>query len=69
METTKQDVDGVVTVDSFLSERECRALIEMSESKGYGEAAINTGYGQKIVKDVRNNDRILFDDFDLAKTM
>lgn len=33
---------------------------------GYEEAAINTGYGQEIIKDIRNNDRVFFDDFDLA---
>jgi hypothetical protein len=56
----------VFTIEHFLSEAECTALIADSERRGYEEAAINTAHGQQIVKSVRNNDRILFDDPALA---
>jgi hypothetical protein len=52
---------------NFLSPEECRRHIAASEQRGYEEAAISTPAGQVIVKDVRNNDRIIWDDPGLAQ--
>jgi hypothetical protein len=57
---------GVFTIEGFLSEAECRQFIAESERIGYTEAAIRTAEGERIYKDARNNDRIIFDDRELA---
>ena len=57
---------GVFTIDGFLSPDECSALIARSEGLGYSEAAIRTEDGERLYKDARNNDRIIFDDRVLA---
>jgi len=61
--------DGVKVIHDFLSITECALLIENSERQGYEEAAIDTGNGQEIFKDIRNNDRLFFDDEKLAKKL
>ena len=60
---------GVFTIDGFLSAEECAALIAQSEKHGYSEAAIRTEDGERLYKDARNNDRIVFDDRALAASM
>nr|WP_298169741.1 2OG-Fe(II) oxygenase [uncultured Pseudomonas sp.] len=57
---------GIFTVKNFLSSPECISYIQMSENIGFEEAAIQTKEGPEILKAVRNNDRIIFDDVDLA---
>ena len=60
---------GVFTIEDFLSPQECAAFIERSELIGYSEAAIRTENGDELLKDARNNDRIILDDFDLAASL
>ena len=69
MKNLKEYGNGVKTIDSFLMKNECLELISISENHGFEEAAINTSYGQEIFKDIRNNDRIFFDDEILAKRL
>jgi hypothetical protein len=57
---------GVFTIESFLSADECTELIAHSERLGYSEAAIRTEDGERLYKDARNNDRIVYDDPGLA---
>lgn len=57
---------GIFTVDNFLSQKECSLLISESESHGYEEAAIRTDEGDRLYKEARNNDRIIFDSRELA---
>ena len=57
---------GAFAIEHFLSIEECDQLIASSEAKGFEAATINTHLGQQDVKAVRNNDRILFDDYALA---
>lgn len=52
----------IFLVRNFLTVDECESEIARSESHGYEEAAISTPMGQVVAKDVRNNDRILWDD-------
>lgn len=61
--------NGIFSVESFLTVEECNQLIRESEEKGYQEAKINTSFGEQDLKTVRNNERILFDDYDLAKSL
>lgn len=58
--------DDILLLRDFLSREECLEFIEASERRGYEEAAVSTPAGQVVVKDVRNNDRILWDDPGLA---
>jgi predicted 2-oxoglutarate/Fe(II)-dependent dioxygenase YbiX len=57
---------GVFTIANFLSTEECLNYIKMSEDIGYEEAKITTREGAVIIKEVRNNDRVIFDDENLA---
>lgn len=60
---------GVFTVEQFLSEGECAAHIARSESLGFQEAAIRTADGERLYKDARNNDRVIVDDPELARSL
>lgn len=55
---------------NVLSPAECQRLIELSEQVGYDEALVNIGGGrQKLISDVRNNERCIIDDAELAEAM
>jgi prolyl 4-hydroxylase len=56
----------VYLVKNFLSNQECDAFIQRSESIGYEEATVTTLEGQKMIKGIRNNQRVLIKDFELA---
>ena len=67
------------TIENFLSEQECQDLIFFSENQGYQEATVtlkNSGqnsvqnegkYEQKMMKNVRNNYRFIYQDQQLAQ--
>ncbi len=57
---------GVFGIKNFITEEECERMIFTSEQMGYEEAMIQTGTGMRMYKDVRNNDRVIFDDKVLA---
>jgi 2-oxoglutarate-Fe(II)-dependent oxygenase superfamily protein len=57
------------TVTDFLTAAECDAYVRLSESKGFEEAPITTDRGMVMMKDVRNNDRVMFDDPDRAREL
>jgi hypothetical protein len=46
---------------------ECQQWIEMTEKRGYSPALINVGSRSVLMKDVRNNDRCMIDDVDMAQ--
>ena len=56
----------IALVDDVLSADECRALVDRIESLSPKFAPITTRRGFEIRPDVRNNDRVMFDDVDLA---
>lgn len=60
---------GIFTIEGFLSPQECAELIDESEATGYSEAAIRTDDGERLYKDARNNDRIVFDSPELARKL
>lgn len=62
-----QHAPNIWTIPDFWDRMTCFALIQRSEELGYQEAGIATDKGQRIVKSVRNNDRVLFEDFALAE--
>lgn len=57
---------GVFLVEDFLSPIECQSYIAKSEAMSYEGAAIQTKDGPRILHDVRNNARVIFDDVALA---
>jgi len=50
----------------FLSPAECRGFIALSEDHGYEAAMIATARGQVLARDIRDNDRLIWDDPALA---
>lgn len=56
-------------VPNLLSASECSALIAQAEALGFQEATITTPRGQVMAKRVRNNDRVIFDDVELAERL
>ena len=62
--------EDVFVIRDFLSADECRQFITRSEAAGFDDAPINAGLaGQVVRKDVRNNDRVMFDDVPLAREL
>ena len=57
---------GIFTVDSLLSASECSDLISRGESIGFEPASVRTHSGQKMMSNIRNNDRVVFNDEILA---
>ncbi len=65
---------GVYSIKGFLTGEECRRMITCSEQMQYEKAAIQietitTGNEQVRKEQVRNNDRIIFDDTVLAASI
>lgn len=53
----------IFTISDFLSQEECDALIQRSEAIGYEEATVTAAGGvQRMLKEVRNNERVLYKD-------
>ncbi|WP_251779000.1 2OG-Fe(II) oxygenase [Caldimonas mangrovi] len=57
---------GVLAISGFLSKDECKRFISLSEETGYEEASVHTDAGERVFREARNNDRIIFDDPSLA---
>lgn len=58
--------DTIFLLHDFLGTEECAAFISLSETTGYEEAMITTPSGPKMLKAIRNNDRLIWDDEALA---
>lgn len=58
--------NGIFTVDNFFSVQECKDWIQKSENLGYEEAKINFGKKQVLMKNIRNNERLMYDSEELA---
>lgn len=61
--------EHILEIDSFWTPKKCDEFIAKSELIGYESAMIQTENGQKLVESVRNNQRILFTDFELAENI
>lgn len=57
------------TLDSVLTPAECAALIDRIETLGPSAAPITTSAGFVMRPDIRNNERVMFDDVPLAKML
>lgn len=56
----------IFIIQDFWSKERCIEFIDKSEAKGYRDAAIDAGMGQRVVKSVRNNKRVMYTDRELA---
>ena len=54
---------------NVFTEVECLEWIELTEKRGYSPALVNVGTHEILMTDVRNNDRCIIDDVDLAKKL
>ena len=61
--------DHAFSIYNFLSPEECSDLISAAESTGFEKALIDDGNTQSECLNVRNNQRIIFDDQTLANRM
>jgi len=61
--------EEIFVVPGLFLPEECAQLIETSESLGYEEALLLSPDGPVLVTEVRNNERVLVDDFDLARDL
>ncbi len=53
----------IFVINDFMSPAECLDLIKKSEAIGYEEAMVDVGGGQqRMIKGVRNNERVLYKD-------
>lgn len=61
------------TLDNFFTPEECKEFIERSEKIGYEESKIRVRFGTDVTevmnKDVRDNERVVFDDKELADSL
>ena len=64
-----EHTDHIFTVKSILSDSFCNELIQMSEEEGYVDAPITTAMGPVMAKNIRNNMRVIYDDYELADQM
>jgi predicted 2-oxoglutarate/Fe(II)-dependent dioxygenase YbiX len=58
--------DDIFTIKNFFTPEECQKYIDKCESIGFGEATINTVEGAIVNKRMRNNERVISDDFETA---
>jgi hypothetical protein len=61
--------DDIFVVKNFLTNEECDTLIGKAEKIGFGEAPITGPSGVYLNKSMRNNERIMVDDLDLASDL
>ncbi len=56
--------------EGFLTPEECKGFIDHSEKEGYKEALIRArGQGEVMNKDVRDNDRVIWDNTQIARQL
>jgi prolyl 4-hydroxylase len=61
--------EDIFLIHEFFSPEECERHIQLSEATGFGEAPINSVLGAERRPQVRNNDRVIIDDIELATTL
>ena len=67
--TIKWLAKDIGTIDGFLTATECDEYVRFSEQKRYEEAPVSSVRGAVMMKDVRNNDRVMLDDPKLAGSL
>ena len=57
---------GIWTIRNFLSPDECTRYIDITEDMGYKPATVGGAEGKGVAPNIRNNERVILDDADLA---
>ncbi|SHH70113.1 2OG-Fe(II) oxygenase [Massilia sp. CF038] len=60
---------GVITIENFLTAAECQRYIDHGETIGYVPSEVNLPGGSRRAEEIRNNDRVLYDDPTLASRL
>jgi prolyl 4-hydroxylase len=60
---------GVFTIENFFSPAECERYIALGDEIGYAESEVNFAGGSRRAAEIRNNDRVIFDDAALAASL
>jgi hypothetical protein len=60
---------NIYLIDDFWSSEKCEDFIRKTEVMGYEPATIQTDNGPRLVDFVRNNNRVIYKDFDLANDL
>jgi hypothetical protein len=58
--------ESIFSIEGFLSQEECDGFIAASEGRGYEAAPITSRFGAVLRTEIRNNDRAVVDDPELA---
>ena len=64
-----EKTSGIFVIENYLSAAMCQHYIQMGEDLGYVASEVNFAAGSRRAEDVRNNDRVMFDDPALAATL
>lgn len=59
----------IFLIEDFITDEECDHYIDLTQDKDFEEAKINVHGNQLMNKGVRNNDRLMVFDNDLAKNL
>ncbi|MFT3680206.1 MAG: 2OG-Fe(II) oxygenase [Ferruginibacter sp.] len=59
----------IFIIESFWTKEACESFILKSEKVGYEAATVETEMGMKVLESVRNNNRVIYKDFELAETL
>lgn len=62
-----QHTEKIWTIRDFLSKQKCDSLIMFSEMRGYEEAEVSLRSGARMMKNIRNNYRLIYTDEALAE--
>lgn len=60
---------GVFTIENFLGPDECARYIALGDDIGYAPSEVNFATGSRRAEDIRNNDRVIFDNPALAQSL
>jgi len=61
--------DEIYTISQLLTADECDYYRKLSEKIGFEEAKVGMPSGQKMYKNIRNNDRAIIKDFEIAEIL
>lgn len=61
--------EKVFTISDVFTPEECEHYIDFTEKIGYQPAPVTTPWGPEMMPDVRNNERVMFDDQNLTASL
>lgn len=67
--TAEFHAPDIFTISGVFSKSECDSLIQRAEEIGFSSAEVRTKTGSELMTNIRNNDRVNFQDSELAQLM